>query len=91
MSGDGTMNTILNSRGIKDAIGVLLVVITGLLYATGMTETATDVVSDVGLDESSVGAALEVPQDHPTDVRYPRNPGVAPRITCLHIAGFSFT
>ena len=56
------MNTILNSGGIKDAIGVLLVVITGLLYATGVTETATDVVRDVGLDESSVGAAIEVPQ-----------------------------
>ena len=56
------MNTILNSGGIKDAIGVLLVVITGLLYATGVAETATDVVCDVGLDKSSVGAAIEVPQ-----------------------------
>ncbi len=56
------MNTILNSGGIKDAIGVLFVVITGLLYATGVTETATDLVCDVGLDESSVGAAIEVPQ-----------------------------
>ncbi len=55
------MNTILNSGGIKDAIGVLFVVITGLLYATGVTETATVVVSDVGLNESSVGAAIEVP------------------------------
>ncbi len=50
------------SGGIKDAIGVLFVVITGLLYATGVTETATDVVSDVGLDESGVGDAIEVPQ-----------------------------
>ncbi len=56
------MNTILNSGGIKDAIGVLFVVITGLLYATGVTETATDVGCDVGLDEWSVGAAVEVPQ-----------------------------
>ena len=56
------MNTILNSGGIKDAIGVLFIAITGMLYATGVTETATDVVSDVGSDESSVGAAIEVPQ-----------------------------
>ncbi len=49
------------SGAIKDAIGVLFVVITGLLYATGVTEPATDVVSDVGLDESSVGAAIEGP------------------------------
>ncbi len=55
------MNTILNSGGIKDTIGVLFVVITGLLYAMGVMETATDVVCDVGLDESSVGAAIEVP------------------------------
>ena len=55
------MNTILNSGGIKDAIGVLFIAITGMLYATGVTETATDVVSDVGLDESSVGPAIEVP------------------------------
>ncbi len=54
------INTMLNSGGIRDAIGVLLLVITGLLYAMGVTETATDVVCDVGLDESSVGAAIEV-------------------------------
>ncbi len=54
------MNTMLNSGGIRDAIGVLLLVITGLLYAMGVTETATDVVCEVGLDESSVGAAIEV-------------------------------
>ena len=57
------MNTILNSGGIKDAIGVLFVVITGLLYATGVTEAATDVDRDVGLDDASVGATIEVPQD----------------------------
>ena len=56
------MNTILNSGGIKDAIGVLLVVITGLLYATRVAETDTDVVCAVGLGESSVGAVIEVPQ-----------------------------
>ena len=56
------MNTTLNLGGIKNAVGVLFVVITGLLYATGVTETATDVDCDVGLDESSVGAAIEVPQ-----------------------------
>ena len=33
-----------------------------LLYATGAGETTTDVVCDVGLDESSVGAAIEVAQ-----------------------------
>ncbi len=76
---------ILNSGGIKDAIGVLFVVITGLLYATGVTETATDLVCDVGLDESSVGAAIEVPQgsgcrsaDYPLASRgetSPCNPG----------------
>ena len=76
------MKTILNSGGIKDAIGVLLMVITGLLYATGVTETAADVVSDVGLDESSAEALMEVPQDHPTDVRDPRNLRVTPPITC---------
>ena len=62
VGGDGTMNTILKAGGIKDAIGVLFLVITGLLYATGVTENAIDVVSDVGLNESSVGAAIEVPQ-----------------------------
>jgi len=51
---------MMNSGGIRDAIGILLLVITGLLYAMGVTETATDVVCDVGLDESSVGAAIEV-------------------------------
>ncbi len=56
------MNTTLNSGGIKNAVGVLFVVITGLLYATGVTETATDVDCDVGLDESSVGAAIVVSQ-----------------------------
>ncbi len=57
------MNTILNSGGIKDAIGVLFVVITGLLYATGVTEAATDMDRDVGLDDASVGATIEVSQD----------------------------
>ena len=79
------MNTILNWGGIKDAIGVLFVVTTGLLYATGVTETATHVVCDVGLDESSVGAAIEVSQgsgcrsaDYPLASRgetSPCNPG----------------
>ena len=54
------MNTILNSCGIRDAIGILLVVITGLLYAMSVAETATEAVCDVGLDESSVGAEIEV-------------------------------
>ena len=75
------MDKRLNPAGLKDAIGVLFLVITGLLYATGVTETATDVVSDIGLDESSVEAAMEVRQYHPTDVPDPRNLGVAP-ITC---------
>ena len=57
------MNTTLNSGGIKNAVGVLFVVITGLLYATGATETGTNVACDVGLDESSVGATIEVPLD----------------------------
>ena len=57
------MDKILNPAGIKDAIGVLFVVITGLLYATGVTEAATDVDRDVGLDDANVGAAIEVPQD----------------------------
>ncbi len=77
------MNTILNSDGLKDAIGVFFVVITGLLYATGVTETATDVVSDVGLDESSAEAAIELPlrtTQLTSAIRGTR--GVVPRITC---------
>ncbi len=57
------MDKRLNPVGIKDAIGVLFLVITGLLYATGVTEAATDIDRDVGLDDASVGATIEVPQD----------------------------
>ena len=57
------MDKKLNPAGIKDAIGVFFVVVTGLLYATGVTEAATDVDRDVGLDDASVGATIEVPQD----------------------------
>ena len=57
------MDKILNPAGIKDAIGVLFVVITGLLYATGVTEATTDVDGDVGLEDASVGVTIEVPQD----------------------------
>lgn len=57
------MDKRLNPAGIKDAIGVLFLVITGLLYATGVTEAATDVDRDVGLEDASVGATIEVPQD----------------------------
>ena len=57
------MDKRLNPAGIKDAIGVFFVVVTGLLYATGVTEAATDVDRDVGLDDATVGATIEVPQD----------------------------
>ena len=57
------MNEILSESGIRDAIGVLFVVITGLLYATGVTEAATHVHCEVGSDDANVGAAVEVPQD----------------------------
>jgi len=57
------MDKRLNPVGIKDAIGVLFLVITGLLYATGVTGAATDIDRDVGLDDASVGATIEVPQD----------------------------
>ena len=57
------MDKRLNPVGIKDAIGVLFLVITGLLYATSVTEAATDIDRDVGLDDASVGATIEVPQD----------------------------
>ena len=56
------MDKRLNPAGIKDAVGVFFVVITGLLYATGVTEAAA-VDRDVGLDDASVGATIEVPQD----------------------------
>ena len=55
------MNTMLKSDGIKDAIGVLFVVITALIYATGVTGTTTDVTPDGGLDESNAEAAIELP------------------------------
>ena len=57
------MDKRLNPAGLKDAIGVLFLVITGLLYATGATEAATDVDRDVGLEDASVGATIEVPPD----------------------------
>ena len=57
------MDRILKSAGLKDAIGVFFVVITGLLYAIGVTEAATEVARDVELDDTSFGAAVEGPQD----------------------------
>ncbi len=47
-------------RSIKDAIGVLFLVITGLLYATGVTQAAVHDCHD-DLVEPSVGASVETP------------------------------
>jgi len=54
------MNARPKTGGIKDAIGVLFLVITGLLYATGATQAAVHSCHD-DLVEPSVGASVETP------------------------------
>ena len=55
------MNATPKTRGIKDAIGVLFLVITGLLYATGVTQAAVESCHD-DVVEPSVGASVATPQ-----------------------------